>query len=85
MTTETMTTETISEPIKRFFEAEIANEECGGDSPSTLGTAKDSAYQLGLDELSGCTEAELPQVAEDFKLLLEKHGEDTLLVFLLGE
>ena len=85
-------TKTHSADMNRLFEAEIGNEDCGGNSrdggsspggtnPATLGSALDSVEQ-GL-ELSG--DVDMNVLEAELRELIEEHGADYELADLVRE
>jgi hypothetical protein len=65
----------VSPRLYDFFQLEIRNERFGGDSPSTLASALDSAEQAPDHWF-----ADLPGVRADLIRLVAKYGQDTCLI-----
>lgn len=73
-----------------FFEAEIANEKCGGVSPATLDSACDSLWQAPCDVIIEWADDDtvyddgtVDEFVESVRVIRDRLGGDTLLDHLL--
>ena len=82
----------VSAPLRRFFEAEIRNEEHGGVRPACLGSARESWVQAPQDTRAGWCgfatdlrlEASLGKVEKELDLLISEFGPDVPLQTILN-
>jgi hypothetical protein len=70
----------VSSALEAFLAAEVRNEMDGGDSPTTLVTARDSLFQMGPDDLrsinAGTANASYDDLLSELTDLMDNFGYD---------